>query len=57
MKLYTVTNVYNGTRDFQHIRACSRDEAIRIAEEMYAADDCVNEDYREMWFAEEEEEE
>ena len=56
MKLYTVTNVYNGTRDFQHIRACSRDEAIRIAEEM-EADDCANEDYREMWFAEEEEEE
>ncbi len=34
MKLYKVTQVYNGTRDFQNIRADSREEAIKIAKVM-----------------------
>lgn len=61
MKTYTVTQVYNGTRDFQHIRANSREEAIKIAQEMKAWEDWVNESFDKPiiddWFAEVEEEE
>ena len=31
MKKYTVTQVYQGMRDYQHIRAKSREEAIELA--------------------------
>lgn len=54
MKTYTVTQVYNGLRDYQHIEAESREEAIRIASE--ELEDPVNERFAD-WFAEEEEEE
>ena len=57
MKLYTVTQVYNGTRDFQNIRANSREEAIERAQEMKAWEDWVNESFDDDWFAEVEEEE
>ena len=57
MKLYTVTQVYNGTRDFQHIRADSREEAIERAQEMKDWEDWVNESFDDDWFAEVEEEE
>lgn len=57
MKLYMVTQVYNGYRDFQHIKAESKEKAIEIARDELEAYDCVNESYRETWFAEEEEEE
>ena len=57
MKLYTVTQIYNGTRDFQHIRANSREEAIKIAREMKDWEDWVNESFDDDWFAEVEEEE
>ena len=57
MKLYTVTQVYNGSRDFQHIRADSRDEAIERAREMKDWEDWVNESFDDDWFAEVEEEE
>lgn len=55
MKEYTVTQAYSGFRDFQHIRAESREEAIRIAKEM-ESDDCVNDNFLAEWFAEVEEE-
>ena len=57
MKSYTVTQVYHGTRDFQHIKANSREEAIQIAEEMGLWEDWVNEAFDYDWFAEIEEEE
>ena len=44
MKLYKVTQVYNGTRDFQNIRADSREEAIKIAKEMLDYENWVNYD-------------
>ena len=57
MKLYTVTQVYHGLRDFQNIRANSRDEAIEKAREMNDWEESVNESFDEDWFAEVEEEE
>ena len=57
MKSYTVTQVYHGTRDFQHIKADSREEAIQIAQEMQDSGHCVNEAFDDDWFAEIEEEE
>ena len=57
MKSYTVTQVYNGTRDFQHIKADSREEAIERAREMKDWEDWVNESFDDDWFAEIEEEE
>lgn len=56
MKSYTVTQVYHGTRDFQHIKAESREEAIQIALEMQDSGHCVNEAFDDGWFAEIEEE-
>lgn len=55
MKTYTVTQVYNGLRDYQHVEAESREEAIRIASE--ELEDPINERFSDDWFAEEEEEE
>lgn len=57
MKLYTVTQFYNGYRDYQHIRAESKEKAIEIARDELEEDDAVNECFNEDWFAEEEEEE
>ena len=57
MKLYTVTQFYNGYRDFQHIQASSKEEAVEKAREMNDWDECVNESFNEDWFAEVEEEE
>ena len=57
MKSYTVTQVYHGTRDFQHIKANSREEAIQLAQEMRLWEDWVNESFDDDWFAEIEEEE
>ena len=54
MKTYMVTQVYNGLRDYQHVEAESREEAIRIASE--ELEDPVNERFADDWFAEEEEE-
>lgn len=56
MKLYTVTQFYNGYRDYQHIRAESKEKAIEIVKGVFE-DDAVNECFNEDWFAEEEEEE
>ena len=55
MKEYTVTQVYASVRDFQHIRAKSRDEAIELARNM-EDEECVNSSFKEAWFAEVEEE-
>lgn len=57
MKSYTVTQVYHGTRDFQHIKANSREEAIQIAQEMRLWEDWVNKAFDDDWSAEIEEEE
>lgn len=57
MKLYTVTQVYHGLRDFQHIKANTREEAIEKAQDMKDWDECVNERFSDDWFAEVEEEE
>ena len=57
MKLYKVTQVYNGVRDFQNIEANSREEAIKIAKEMLDWENCVNWSFGDDWFAEVEEEE
>ena len=57
MKLYTVTQVYNGTCDFQNIRANSREEAIEIAKEMLHWENWVNWSFDDDWFAEVDEEE
>ena len=57
MRLYKVTQVYNGTRDFQNIRAESREEAIKIAKEMLDCENWVNYSFDDDWFAEVDEEE
>lgn len=57
MRLYKVTQVYNGTRDFQNIRADSREEAIKIAKEMLDNENWVNYSFDDDWFAEIDEEE
>lgn len=57
MRLYKVTQVYNGTRDFQNIRADSREEAIKIAKEMLDYENWVNNSFDDNWFAEIDEEE
>ena len=60
MKLYKVTQVYNGTRDFQNIRANSREEAIKIAKEMLEMldyENWVDYSFDDDWFAEVDEEE
>ena len=57
MKSYTVTQVYHGTRDFQHIKANSGEEAIQIAQEVRLWEDWVNESVEDDWSAEIEEEE
>lgn len=57
MKQYTVTQVYHGLRDFQHIKANTREEAIEKAQDMKAWEEQVNERFSDDWFAEEEEEE
>lgn len=57
MKLYKVTEVYRGTRDFQNIRANSREEAIKIAKEMLDWEKWVNWSFDDDWFAEVDEEE
>ena len=56
MKEYTVTQVYRGSRDFQHIKANSREEAIEKAKTMLDFEDQVNESFEDDWFAEIEEE-
>ena len=55
MKLYTVTQFYNGYRDFQHVKAESREEAIRIARDELRDIDVVNEYFNDNWVAEREE--
>ena len=57
MKRWTVTQTYNGYRDFQNIKAESKEEAIEIAEEMLANEDIDNDFFDSHWFAEEEEDE
>ena len=57
MKTYTVTQMYNGYRDFQNIKAESKEKAIEIAEEMLANEDIDNDFFDGHWFAEEDEEE
>lgn len=57
MKTYRVTQVFNGLRDFQHIQAESREDAIEKARIMLDYDEQVNESFSEDWFAEVEEEE
>lgn len=57
MKTYTVTQVYHGNKDFQHIKANSKEEAIEIAKEMNDWEEWVNESFEENWIAEVEEEE
>lgn len=57
MKTYTVTQVYHGERDFQNIRADSREEAIKIAKEMLDWENWVNWSFGDDWFAEVDEEE
>lgn len=57
MKQYTVTQVYHGSRDFQHIKASSREEAIEKAQDMKDWEEQVNERFSDDWFAEVEEEE
>lgn len=52
MKLYKVTQVYNGVRDFQNIEANSREEAIKIAKEMLDWENWVNWSFDDDWFAE-----
>lgn len=57
MKQYTVTQVYHGLRDFQHIKANTREEAIEKAQDMKDWEEQVNERFSDDWFAEEEEDE
>ena len=57
MKLYTVMQFYHGYRDYQHIKAESKEKAIEIAKDELGEDDAVNECYSEEYFAKEEEEE
>ena len=57
MKKYTVTQVYQGMRDYQHIRAKSREEAIELAQDLDFEMDGNNSSFRDFWFAELEEEE
>lgn len=57
MKQYTVTQVYHGSRDFQHIKADTREEAIEKAQDMKDWEEQVNERFSDDWFAEIEEEE
>ena len=57
MKTYTVTQVYHGDRDFQHIKADSREEAIEKARSMLVWEDWENETFTDDWFAEVDEEE
>lgn len=57
MKTWTVTQVYTGYRDFQNIKAKSREKAMEIAEEMLANEDIDNDLFDSHWFAEEDEEE
>ena len=57
MKTYRVTQVFNGSRDFQHIQADSREDAIEKARIMLDYEEQVNESFSEDWFAEVEEEE
>lgn len=57
MKQYTVTQVYHGSRDFQHIKANTREEAIEKAQDMKDWEEQVNESFDDCWFAEIEEEE
>lgn len=56
-KLYTVTEVYSGWNEFQHIEADSREEAISYVQNYCDPDDCVNSDYSHRYYVEEEEEE
>lgn len=57
MKTYRVTQVFSGSRDFQHIQAESREDAIEQARIMLDYEEQVNESFSEGWFAEVEEEE
>ena len=57
MKKYTVTQVYQGMVDYQHIRARSREEAIELARDLDFETDGNNSSFRDFWFAELEEEE
>ena len=54
MKSYEVTQFYCRHLEFQHIKAESKEEAIRIARDELEADDAVNDDFHEQWFADEE---
>ncbi len=56
MKTYRVTQVFNGSRDFQHIQADSREDAIEKARIMLDYEEQVNESFSDDWFAEVEEE-
>lgn len=56
MKRYKVTQIYHGGRDFQNIRAESRDEAIEEAKSMLESEDWTNEWGDSEWFAEVDEE-
>ena len=57
MKAYRVTQVFNGSRDFQHIQADSREDAIEKARIMLDYEEQVNESFADDWFAEVEEDE
>lgn len=57
MKTYRVTQVFNGSRDFHHIQADSREDAIEKARIMLDYEEQVNESFSNDWFAEVEEEE
>ena len=57
MKAYRVTQVFNGIRDFQHIQADSREDAIEKARIMLDYEEQVNESFADDWFAEVEEDE
>ena len=57
MKTYRVTQVFNGSRDFQHIQAESREDAIEQARIMLDYEEQVNESFADDWFAEVEEDE
>lgn len=57
MKTYRVTQVFNGSRDFQHIQADSREDAIEKARIMLDYEEQVNESFADDWFAEVEEDE
>lgn len=56
MKKYTVTQVYQGMRDFQHIRARSSEEAIELAKDLEFERE-NHSSLKDFWFAELEEEE